>query len=84
LKKGTDIWVVSLNERGDELWQQSYNLGNRDLLMGMSVINSADDKETRGVLVGGYTHAEQQIEKDDETFWMLYKTSTVKNSGESM
>jgi hypothetical protein len=72
VEKGTDIWVVSLNERGDELWQQSYNLGNRDLLMGMSVINSADDKETRGVLVGGYTHAEQQIEKDDETFWMLY------------
>lgn len=72
LEKGTDLWVVSLNERGDELWQQSYNLGNRDLLMGMSVINSADDKETRGVLLGGYTHAEQQIEKDDETFWMLY------------
>lgn len=72
VEQGTDLWVISLNERSDELWQESYNLGNRDLLMGMSVINSADDKETRGVLLGGYTHAEQKIEKDDETFWMLY------------
>lgn len=72
IEQGTDLWIISLNEKGDELWQQSYNLGNRDLLMGMSVINSADDKETKGILLGGYTHAEQKIEKDDETFWLLY------------
>ncbi|MDG4654662.1 T9SS type A sorting domain-containing protein [Chryseobacterium arthrosphaerae] len=72
IEQGTDLWIISLNEKGEELWQESYNLGNRDLLMGMSVINSADDKETKGILLGGYTHAEQKIEKDDETFWIVY------------
>ena len=40
--------------------------------MGMSVIHSSDDKSSKGILLGGYTQAEGRIEKDDETFWMLY------------
>jgi hypothetical protein len=71
IEEGTDVWLISLNERGDEEWQKSYNFKNRDILMGMSVIHSADDK-TKGILLGGYTQAEGKIETDDETFWMLY------------
>ncbi|WP_261510109.1 T9SS type A sorting domain-containing protein [Chryseobacterium paludis] len=71
IEEGTDVWLISLNERGDEEWQKSYNFKNRDILMGMSVIRSADDK-TKGILLGGYTQAEGRIETDDETFWMLY------------
>ncbi|UEQ78619.1 T9SS type A sorting domain-containing protein [Chryseobacterium arthrosphaerae] len=71
-QEGTDLWLISLNERGDEQWQKSYNFKNRDVLMGMSVIHSADDKSSKGILLGGYTQAEGRIEKDDETFWMLY------------
>ncbi len=71
-QEGTDIWLISLNERGDEQWQKSYNFKNRDVLMGMSIIHSADDKSSKGILLGGYTQAEGRIEKDDETFWMLY------------
>ncbi|AZA84670.1 secretion protein [Chryseobacterium lactis] len=78
IEDGTDLWLISLNERGDEQWQKSYNFGKRDILMGMNVIHSSDDQSSKGILLGGYTQAEGspsstlKIEKDDETFWMLY------------
>ncbi|WBV58379.1 T9SS type A sorting domain-containing protein [Chryseobacterium daecheongense] len=72
IEEGTDIWLISLNERGDEQWQKSYNLKNRDVLTGMNVIHSADDKTAKGILLGGYTQAEGKIEANDETFWMVY------------
>jgi hypothetical protein len=72
LEEGTDLWLISLDERGEEIWQKSYNFKNRDVLMGMSVLHSSDDKSSKGILLGGYTQAEGRIETDDETFWMLY------------
>ncbi|KFF03865.1 T9SS type A sorting domain-containing protein [Chryseobacterium luteum] len=72
ITEGTDLWLISLNERGEELWQKSYNFGNRDILMGISVLHSADDQSSKGILLGGYTQAEGRIETTDETFWMLY------------
>ena len=77
IEEGTDIWLISLNERGEELWQRSYNFKNRDVLMGMNVIQRKDEREknkdlTQGILLGGYTQAEGRIEADDETFWMFY------------
>ncbi|WP_343607325.1 T9SS type A sorting domain-containing protein [Chryseobacterium oranimense] len=77
IEEGTDLWLISLNERGEELWQKSYNFGNRDILMGTSVIQSQDSRAknqdvTKGILLGGYTQAEGKIQTDDETFWMLY------------
>jgi len=77
LEEGTDLWLIALNDRGEEQWQKSYNFGNRDVLMGMSVIQSQDARTknqdfTKGILLGGYTQAEGRIEKDDETFWLLY------------
>ncbi|WPO89326.1 T9SS type A sorting domain-containing protein [Chryseobacterium sp. HR92] len=72
LEEGSDLWLMSLNERGEEQWQKSYNFGNRDILMSMSILHSADDKSSKGILLGGYTQAEGRIETDDETFWMLY------------
>ncbi|RXM38021.1 secretion protein [Chryseobacterium sp. CH21] len=72
IEEGTDLWLISLNERGDEQWQKSYNFKNRDILMSISVLHSADDKSSKGILLGGYTQAEGRIQTDDETFWMLY------------
>ncbi len=72
LEEGTDLWLISLNERGEEIWQKSYNFKNRDVLMGTSILHSSDDKSSKGILLGGYTQAEGRIETDDETFWMLY------------
>jgi hypothetical protein len=71
IEEGTDLWLIALNERGEEEWQKSYSFKNRDVLMGMSTINKGDDK-TKGILLGGYTQAEGRMETDDETFWMLY------------
>ncbi len=78
LEEGTDLWLVSLDERGEEIWQKSYSFKNRDVLMGMSVITKSQEERaknkevTTGILLGGYTQAEGRIETDDETFWMLY------------
>ncbi|GAA5084232.1 hypothetical protein GCM10023210_03860 [Chryseobacterium ginsengisoli] len=76
IEEGTDLWLISLNERGEEIWQKSYNFKNRDVLMGMSVIHNPstnnNQPSTKGILLGGYTQAEGRIETDDETFWMLY------------
>ncbi|PKF74696.1 T9SS type A sorting domain-containing protein [Chryseobacterium sp. PMSZPI] len=77
VEEGTDLWLIALNNNGDEQWQKSYNLGNRDILMGMSVIQSQDTRTknqdvTTGILLGGYTQAEGRAQTDDETFWMLY------------
>ena len=75
IEEGTDIWLISLNERGEELWQKSYNFKNRDVLMGLNVVKTGDDKTSKGILLGGYTQAEGRIETDDETFWLLYLNS---------
>ncbi|MDV7697442.1 T9SS type A sorting domain-containing protein [Chryseobacterium soli] len=72
IEEGTDLWLISLNERGEEIWQKSYNFKNRDVLMGMSVLHSADNTSSKGILLGGYTQAEGKMEADDERFWMLY------------
>jgi len=77
VEEGTDLWLIFLNERGEEIWQKSYNFKNRDVLMGMYVILGHNEREknkdlTKGILLGGYTQAEGRIETDDETFWMLY------------
>ncbi|WP_027388054.1 T9SS type A sorting domain-containing protein [Chryseobacterium gregarium] len=78
LEEGTDLWLISLNERGDEIWQKSYSFKNRDVMMGMSVVTKTQDTRTKsqdvttGILIGGYTQAEEKIETDDEKFWMLY------------
>ncbi|MBK1895784.1 T9SS type A sorting domain-containing protein [Chryseobacterium paridis] len=77
IEEGTDLWLISLDEKGNEQWQKSYNFKNRDILMGMSVISGKLDdgsgkSSTKGILLGGYTQAEGRMETDDETFWMLY------------
>ncbi|MBP1163231.1 MULTISPECIES: T9SS type A sorting domain-containing protein [unclassified Chryseobacterium] len=75
LEEGSDLWLISLNDNGDEQWQKSYNVKNRDILMGMSVVSGKMEdgsEKSKGILLGGYTQAEGRIQTDDETFWMLY------------
>lgn len=71
LEEGTDLWVLSLDMDGNENWQRSYNFKNRDVLMSLNTITSSN-AETKGFLIGGYTQSEGKVEKNDETFWMLY------------
>ncbi|MCX8526502.1 T9SS C-terminal target domain-containing protein, partial [Chryseobacterium formosus] len=53
IEEGTDVWLISLNTKGEELWQKSYNFKNRDILMGMNVISTGDNRNLKGVLLGG-------------------------------
>ena len=75
IKEGTDIWVISIDEDGNEIWQKNYSFGNRDVAMSLDVIrrtNKNNQNEDRGFLIGGYTQAEEKMQTDDEKFWMLY------------
>ena len=75
IKEGTDLWMISLDNDGNEIWQKNYSFGNRDVLMSTNVIrktNKDNFSEDRGFLLGGYTQAEGKIASDDEKFWMLY------------
>ncbi len=71
LKQNTDLWLVALNEQGDELWQKSYSFGAYDVLMSQNTITAVNGN-TKGFLLGGYTQAGEKAAKTDETFWMLY------------
>ncbi|AZI41326.1 T9SS C-terminal target domain-containing protein [Epilithonimonas vandammei] len=74
-KEGTDLWLINLDQSGNEIWQKSYSFGNRDVAMSLDVIrktNKENFSEDRGFLIGGYTQAEEKVKKDDEKFWMLY------------
>lgn len=72
IKEGTDIWLVELDENGNEEWQKSYSFGNRDVLMSQSTIWDAENIKAKGFLLGGYTQAEEKKNGKDETFWILY------------
>jgi len=73
--EGTDLWLISTDENGNEMWQKDYSFGNRDVGMSLDVIrrtNKNNMSEDKGFLIGGYTQAEEKIQTDDEKFWMLY------------
>ena len=38
IEKGTDLWLISLDKNGNELWQKTYSFGNWDVLMSANVI----------------------------------------------
>jgi len=82
LEEGTDLWVLALDEDGNEEWQQSYNFKNRDVLMSLNEIKEQREKNkestTKGFLIGGYTQSEGKTERNDETFWMLYSDRNGK------
>lgn len=81
IEEGTDLWMISLDHNGNELWQKSYHFGNRDVLMSTNVIRKANKdnfKEDKGFLLGGYTQAEGKLNSDDEKFWMLYLDTNGK------
>lgn len=80
IKEGTDLWIIALNELGEEQWQKGFSFKNRDVLMSLNTINDATGNQTKGFLLGGYTQTEGKVQKNDETFWMLY----VDNKGEEV
>ena len=50
--KGTDFWVVKLDESGEILWQETYDYGKTD------VLTSIVENEDHTFLIGGYAQSE--------------------------
>ncbi len=59
-QEGTDLWLIALNERGEQEWQKSYSFKNRDILMSMSVLPSSDDKTKGFFLLGAIPKVKQE------------------------
>ena len=53
-KKGADFWMLKVGPKGEILWQQTYDIGETDLLA--SVVESNDGS----LLVGGYSQPVSQ------------------------
>jgi hypothetical protein len=51
-KKGTDFWVIKLDEEGGVLWQETYNTGQTDILTSITENNDGT------LLLGGYAQSE--------------------------
>lgn len=75
LKEGSDLWILALDDLGNEVWQQSYSFGNRDVLMSLNTIWDKSGLSEKGFLLGGYTQSEGKKRESDEQFWMLYLDS---------
>ena len=52
---GTDFWVLKLDEKGDILWQETYNFGNVDIL------TSLIENEDHTFLLGGFAQTELPV-----------------------
>jgi len=51
-RSGTDFWIVRLDEKGDILWQETYNTGKVDILTSITQNNDGT------LLIGGYAQSE--------------------------
>jgi hypothetical protein len=51
-EQGTDFWVVKLSDEGKMLWQETYNIAERDVLI--SLVENNDHT----LLLGGYAQGE--------------------------
>jgi hypothetical protein len=59
-EKGTDFWVIKLNEDGQSVWQETYNIGQVDILT--SIAENSDGT----FLVAGYAKTEVVGKKTDK------------------
>lgn len=58
---GTDFWLVKITPDGNNIWQETYNIGREDVLT--SVIENDDHT----LLLGGFAQSEVNLdEKDDK------------------
>jgi hypothetical protein len=57
-KKGSDVWLIRLDEWGEVLWQETYNTGKSDLVLSIHEDNEGN------LLLGGYSHSEGNSKSD--------------------
>lgn len=71
-KNGVDLWVIAIDEQGNEVWQKSYDFGTGDVLMSADTIWDNKGVKAKGFLVGGFSRNAEENEENDKTFWLLY------------
>lgn len=54
-EKGTDFWLLKLDNEGAILWQETYNIGNVD------VLTSLIENDDHSLLLGGYAQGETVV-----------------------
>lgn len=61
-KKGTDFWMLKIDPLGEIIWQNTYDIGNTDLL------TSLEENKDNSLLLGGYAQTEtfDAKKKDNE------------------
>jgi hypothetical protein len=78
-KKGTDIWVIKMDEKGEILWQETYNTGNVDVLT--SLVENNDGT----ILLGGYAQSEMMgTTKSDKKEINDYIAIKISSEGEEL
>lgn len=74
--KGTDFWLVRLDNNGRTIWQETYNYGKTDLL------TSIIENEDHTFLIGGY--ARTAAGKSDNTDSNDYIALKINDKGEKL
>lgn len=78
-KKGTDFWIIKLDENGEITWQETYDNGATDLLV--SLIENNDGS----YLVGGYSKSETTgTTKTDKKEINDYLAFKINSKGEEI
>ena len=78
-KKGTDIWIIRLDENAKILWQETYNTGKTDVLM--SLVENTDGT----FLLGGYAQTEATAkQKSDKKEINDYIAIKITADGEEL
>ncbi|MFT3793299.1 T9SS type A sorting domain-containing protein [Flavobacterium sp.] len=72
--KGTDFWVVKLDNQGAMMWQETYDFGNSDVLA--SIVENQDQT----ILIGGYAASENNGK--DKKGIADYIALKISNKGE--
>ncbi|MBP7174520.1 MAG: T9SS type A sorting domain-containing protein, partial [Cloacibacterium sp.] len=89
--KGTDFWVLKIDEKGEIIWQETYNYGKTDVLT--SIVENPDGT----LLIAGYAQSEEigtgrkdkegindyialKIDSKGEEIW----TKTIGSAGEDL
>lgn len=77
--KGTDFWVLKLDDKGTVVWQETYNYGKTDVLT--SIIENSDGT----MLIGGFAQSEVMgTSKKDKEGINDYIALKINSKGEEI
>ncbi len=60
-QSGTDIWILKLDQDGKTIWQETYNIGQTD------VLNSIVENKDHTLLLGGFAQSENTNGKNEKS-----------------